>query len=68
MSMTTAAVFELKRRLWRLAPARRNVLLPQLTAAEAMPEGHGRSVALAKVSRRILRAEALDSNPRRTRA
>ena len=67
--MTAAmSITALRQKIAKLADGRRDEYLGALEAALAMPAGDGRTKALARLSARTLRAEALDSRPRMVRA
>ncbi len=62
MSRPVASFTELRKRIWTLEPERRNAYLERLNGILAMPAGQQQG-ALAKLSARVLRAEALDRAP-----
>lgn len=58
--MNAESFHTLKVRIWKQPPLHRAEYLSDLDAAQGLPAGAEQDAALAKISKRLLRAEALN--------
>ena len=67
MNTSNVSIHALRLRVLQLGDAHRGPLLAAFERAAEMPAGPGRDDALARVSKRLLRAEALSARQLMTR-